>query len=258
MAWQDQRRCPLSSQGAVKHVGGTIIPHDSSPSALPPLLDKLLVLALRQSFLNAVLSLLIQTPPQTFTCTPEVVSAVALRLVPGQVPGSTQRWEHSSAWGAVWHCRAGAGAPGTAGLGLGLLALLGWNLQAAGEHFWRAVGAAASQVCVCQSFSGHSEWPRAQGWPQQRAQAGWQEGDKRGRVAAAGWVLLESSLGLLLCQQFSSATPLREAIMSLVPAGVSSFCWQQALCQPHQVRAHPRPCQCPAAGGLLLPSSWPF
>lgn len=61
----------------MKQVGGSIIPHDSSPSALPPLLDKLLVLGLRQSFLNAVLSLLIQIPPQTFTCTPEVVSVAA-------------------------------------------------------------------------------------------------------------------------------------------------------------------------------------
>ncbi|NWH22396.1 BPIB4 protein, partial [Grus americana] len=67
----------LDLDGAVKQVGGSIIPHDSSSSALPPLLDKLLVLGLRQSFLNAVLSLLIQIPPQTFTCTPEVVSAAA-------------------------------------------------------------------------------------------------------------------------------------------------------------------------------------
>ncbi|NXA18206.1 BPIB4 protein, partial [Ibidorhyncha struthersii] len=67
----------LDLDGVVKQVGGSIIPHDSSASALPPLLDKLLVLGLRQSFLNAVLSLLIQIPPQTFTCTPEVVSGAA-------------------------------------------------------------------------------------------------------------------------------------------------------------------------------------
>ncbi|NXG48509.1 BPIB4 protein, partial [Psilopogon haemacephalus] len=67
----------MDLDGAVKQVGGTIIPHDSSPSALPPLLDKLLVLGLRQSFLNAALALLVQTPPQTFTCTPEVVSGAA-------------------------------------------------------------------------------------------------------------------------------------------------------------------------------------
>ncbi|NWU52424.1 BPIB4 protein, partial [Dromas ardeola] len=67
----------LDLDGAVKQVGGSIIPHDSSASALPPLLDKLLVLGLRQSFLNAVLSLLIQIPPQTFTCTPEVFSGAS-------------------------------------------------------------------------------------------------------------------------------------------------------------------------------------
>uniref|UniRef100_A0A8C3KTF1 Lipid-binding serum glycoprotein N-terminal domain-containing protein n=1 Tax=Calidris pygmaea TaxID=425635 RepID=A0A8C3KTF1_9CHAR len=69
--------CHLSLQGAVKQVGGSIIPHDSSASALPPLLDKLLVLGLRQSFLNAVLSLLIQIPPQTFPCSPEIFSGAS-------------------------------------------------------------------------------------------------------------------------------------------------------------------------------------
>uniref|UniRef100_A0A8B9ELT1 Lipid-binding serum glycoprotein N-terminal domain-containing protein n=1 Tax=Anser cygnoides TaxID=8845 RepID=A0A8B9ELT1_ANSCY len=53
---------------------GSIIPHDSSASALPPLLDRLLVMGLRQSFLNAILSLLIQVQPQTFTCSPEAFS----------------------------------------------------------------------------------------------------------------------------------------------------------------------------------------
>ncbi|PKU32455.1 bpi fold-containing family b member 4-like [Limosa lapponica baueri] len=67
----------LDLDGAVKQVGGSIIPHDSSASALPPLLDKLLVLGLRQSFLNAVLSLLIQIPPQTFPCSPEVFSGAS-------------------------------------------------------------------------------------------------------------------------------------------------------------------------------------
>uniref|UniRef100_A0A8C8A6A4 Lipid-binding serum glycoprotein N-terminal domain-containing protein n=1 Tax=Otus sunia TaxID=257818 RepID=A0A8C8A6A4_9STRI len=66
-----------SLQGAVKQVGGSIIPHDSSPSALPPLLDRLLVLGLRQSFLNAVLSLLIQIPPLTFPCTSEAFSGAS-------------------------------------------------------------------------------------------------------------------------------------------------------------------------------------
>ncbi|NXE28520.1 BPIB4 protein, partial [Ardeotis kori] len=63
--------------GAVKHVGGSIVPHDSSPSALPPLLDNLLLLVLRQGFLNAALSFLLQLAPQTFTCPPETVSVAA-------------------------------------------------------------------------------------------------------------------------------------------------------------------------------------
>ncbi|NXN24649.1 BPIB4 protein, partial [Nycticryphes semicollaris] len=67
----------LDLDGAVKQVGGSIIPHDSSASALPPLLDKLLVLGLRQSFLNAALSLLVQIPPQTFPCSPEVFSSAS-------------------------------------------------------------------------------------------------------------------------------------------------------------------------------------
>ncbi|NWX16882.1 BPIB4 protein, partial [Aegotheles bennettii] len=61
----------LDLDGAVKQLGGSIIPHDSSPSTLPLLLDKLMVLGLPQSFLNAALSLMIQLPPQTFPCTPE-------------------------------------------------------------------------------------------------------------------------------------------------------------------------------------------
>ncbi|NXJ89691.1 BPIB4 protein, partial [Corythaixoides concolor] len=69
----------LDLDGTVKQVGGSIIPHDSSPSALPPLLDKLMILVLRQSFLNAALSLLLRPPPQTFSCTPEAFSG-ATRL----------------------------------------------------------------------------------------------------------------------------------------------------------------------------------
>ncbi|NWW46985.1 BPIB4 protein, partial [Pedionomus torquatus] len=67
----------MDLDGVVKQVGGSIIPHDSSASALPPLLDKLLVLGLRQSFLNAAVSLLIQIPPQTFACSPEVFSGAS-------------------------------------------------------------------------------------------------------------------------------------------------------------------------------------
>ncbi|XP_041252043.1 BPI fold-containing family B member 4-like [Onychostruthus taczanowskii] len=67
----------LDLDGVVKQVGGSTIPHDSSPSALPPLMDRLLLLVMRQSFLNAVLSLLLQLPPQTFPCTPEVFSGAS-------------------------------------------------------------------------------------------------------------------------------------------------------------------------------------
>ncbi|NXA03581.1 BPIB4 protein, partial [Sapayoa aenigma] len=65
----------LDLDGAVKQVGGSTIPHDSSPSALPPLVDKLLLFVLRQSFLNAILILLLRIPPQTFPCTPDVFSS---------------------------------------------------------------------------------------------------------------------------------------------------------------------------------------
>ncbi|XP_062445408.1 BPI fold-containing family B member 4-like [Rhea pennata] len=60
--------------GEVHQVGGSIIPQDSSSSTLPPLLDKLLVLGLRQGFLNAVVSLLIQRQPLMFVSTPETFS----------------------------------------------------------------------------------------------------------------------------------------------------------------------------------------
>ncbi|NXE11518.1 BPIB4 protein, partial [Lophotis ruficrista] len=78
--------------GAVKHVGGSIIPHDSSPSALPPLLDHLLLLVLRPGFLNAALSFLMQLVPQTFTCPPETFSGASLlqeailALAPAECP----------------------------------------------------------------------------------------------------------------------------------------------------------------------------
>ncbi|NXF11173.1 BPIB4 protein, partial [Smithornis capensis] len=64
----------LDLDGAVKQVGGSTIPHDSSPSALPPLVDRLLLLVIRQSFLNAILALVLWIPPQTFPCTPDVFS----------------------------------------------------------------------------------------------------------------------------------------------------------------------------------------
>ncbi|KFQ21834.1 BPI fold-containing family B member 4, partial [Merops nubicus] len=65
----------LDLDGVVKQVGGGIIPHDSSPSALPPLLDKLMVLGVGESFLTAGVSLLLQVPARTFACTPAVASA---------------------------------------------------------------------------------------------------------------------------------------------------------------------------------------
>ncbi|NXK69778.1 BPIB4 protein, partial [Sylvietta virens] len=68
----------LDLDGVVKQVGGSTIPHDSSPSALPPLLDRLLLMVMRQSFLNAAVSLLwLQLPPQTFPCTPDVFSGAS-------------------------------------------------------------------------------------------------------------------------------------------------------------------------------------
>uniref|UniRef100_A0A8C4JBR0 Lipid-binding serum glycoprotein N-terminal domain-containing protein n=1 Tax=Dromaius novaehollandiae TaxID=8790 RepID=A0A8C4JBR0_DRONO len=72
----------LDLDGTVQQMGGSIIPHDSSFAVLPPVLDKLLVLGLHQSFLNEVLSLLIQRPSQRFPCTPEAVSTAAPDSVP--------------------------------------------------------------------------------------------------------------------------------------------------------------------------------
>ncbi|NWX00065.1 BPIB4 protein, partial [Caloenas nicobarica] len=67
----------LDLDGVVQDVGGSIIPHDSSPSALPLLLDHLLVMGVRQSFLNAVVALMFQIPPQNLTCTPGAFSAAS-------------------------------------------------------------------------------------------------------------------------------------------------------------------------------------
>ncbi|NWU89561.1 BPIB4 protein, partial [Upupa epops] len=82
----------LDLDGVVNLVGGSIIPHDSSPSTLPSRLDKLLVLGLSQSFLNAAMDLLIQIPPQTIPCTAEVFSGAGhlqeaiLTLIPAGCP----------------------------------------------------------------------------------------------------------------------------------------------------------------------------
>ncbi|NXS64002.1 BPIB4 protein, partial [Brachypteracias leptosomus] len=89
----------MDLDGVVKQVGGGIIPHDSSPSALPPLLDKLLVLVLRQSFLNAAISLLIQIPPQTFPCTPDAFSSAGRfqEAIMTLIPAGCSRCSSSSA-----------------------------------------------------------------------------------------------------------------------------------------------------------------
>ncbi|NXU50508.1 BPIB4 protein, partial [Turnix velox] len=70
----------IDLNGEVKKVGGSIIPHDSSASALPAdRMDKLMVLALPESFLNSAVNLMVDIAPQTFRCTPQVFSG-ATRL----------------------------------------------------------------------------------------------------------------------------------------------------------------------------------
>lgn len=76
----------------MQDVGGSIIPHDSSPSALPPLLDYLLVMGVRQSFLTAVVALMFQIPPQNLTCTPGAVSVAAPVPPRGGGEGHTPAW----------------------------------------------------------------------------------------------------------------------------------------------------------------------
>ncbi|NWI93546.1 BPIB4 protein, partial [Pitta sordida] len=62
----------LDFDGVVKQVGGSTIPHDSSPSVLPPLMDRLMVMRMGQNFLRAMLTLMLQMPTQTFPCTSDV------------------------------------------------------------------------------------------------------------------------------------------------------------------------------------------
>ncbi|XP_072206505.1 BPI fold-containing family B member 4-like isoform X2 [Excalfactoria chinensis] len=69
----------MDLESTVQQVGGTIIPHDSYASALPPLVDGLLVdsmmvICMRQNFLNSMLALMLQISPHTFPCTPEAFS----------------------------------------------------------------------------------------------------------------------------------------------------------------------------------------
>ncbi|NWH64758.1 BPIB4 protein, partial [Geococcyx californianus] len=67
----------MDLNGSVKYVGGSVIPHDSSSSTLPALMDNLLILTVHQNFLSAAISLLVQISQLTLPCTPESVSAAA-------------------------------------------------------------------------------------------------------------------------------------------------------------------------------------
>lgn len=83
-----QHHVALCSQGTVQQMGGSIIPHDSYASTLPPLLDGLLVIILRQSFLSSLLALLLHIQPYTFPCSSEAVSATALRCTSAAPPAA--------------------------------------------------------------------------------------------------------------------------------------------------------------------------
>ncbi|XP_015737210.1 BPI fold-containing family B member 4-like [Coturnix japonica] len=69
----------MDLDGTVQQMGGSIIPHDSYASALPPLVDGLLVdslmaICMRQGLLSSMLALLLQISPHIFPCTPEAFS----------------------------------------------------------------------------------------------------------------------------------------------------------------------------------------
>lgn len=83
-----QDHVAVCSQGTVQQMGGSIIPHDSYASALPPLLDRLLIIGVRQSFLNSLLALLLQIQPHTFPCSSEAVSATVLRCTSAALPAA--------------------------------------------------------------------------------------------------------------------------------------------------------------------------
>ncbi|NXX96501.1 BPIB4 protein, partial [Centropus bengalensis] len=67
----------MDLDGSVMQVGGSIIPHDSSPSSLPPLLDHSMILTMREGFVCAAVTLLLQIGTQTMPCTLEYVSVAA-------------------------------------------------------------------------------------------------------------------------------------------------------------------------------------
>uniref|UniRef100_A0A8V0YTF8 BPI fold containing family B member 3 n=1 Tax=Gallus gallus TaxID=9031 RepID=A0A8V0YTF8_CHICK len=79
----------MDLDGTVQQMGGSIIPHDSYASTLPPLLDGLLIIILRQSFLSSLLALLLHIQPYTFPCSSEAVSATALRCTSAAPPACT-------------------------------------------------------------------------------------------------------------------------------------------------------------------------
>ncbi|XP_065610591.1 BPI fold-containing family B member 4-like [Cyrtonyx montezumae] len=67
----------MDLDGMVQQNGGSIIPHDSYASALPLLdylLDKSLVIGLRQGFLSSMLALVLKIQPHTIPCTTEAFS----------------------------------------------------------------------------------------------------------------------------------------------------------------------------------------
>ncbi|NXL89814.1 BPIB4 protein, partial [Alectura lathami] len=68
----------IDLDGTVKLADGTIIPHDSQASTLPPLTDKTLAIGLRQGFLSVILSVLLRIQPYTFDCTPDTFSGAKL------------------------------------------------------------------------------------------------------------------------------------------------------------------------------------
>ncbi|NXJ16597.1 BPIB4 protein, partial [Odontophorus gujanensis] len=67
----------MDLDGMVQQNGGSIIPHDSYASTLPlldKLLDKSLIICLRQGFLGSLLALLLKLQPYTIPCTTEAFS----------------------------------------------------------------------------------------------------------------------------------------------------------------------------------------
>ncbi|NXC44516.1 BPIB4 protein, partial [Penelope pileata] len=64
----------MDLDGTVQQAGGSIVPHHSYSSAMPPLLESMLLIGLRPSFLSSLLFVLLQIQPQTFPCSTEAFS----------------------------------------------------------------------------------------------------------------------------------------------------------------------------------------